>query len=157
MHVDIGEAHARARHARGTLCPLTSRGTLMHETQSRGSYCSCMSRAASNEHEMRAKDPSHGALAAKLFCRPRGRGSAAARGALDCSLSDEHFHRRSRAHIAPWPRGRCLDSVCVSIETSSGRQRSAEVRGGGARVWLHKGTLTEQPRLRPNRSEMRDS
>ena len=157
MHVDIGEAHARAWHARGTLRPLTSRGTLMHEPQSRGSYCSCMSRAASNEHEMRANDPSRGALAAKFFA---GLADVAARlhGARwVCSLSDEHFHRRSRAHIAPWPRGRCLDSVCVSIETSSGRQRSAEVRGGGARVWLHKGTLTEQPRLSPNRSEMRDS
>ena len=157
MHVDIGEAHARAWHARGTLRPLTSRGTLMHEPQSRGSYCSCISRASSNEHEMRAKDPSRGALAATFFCRPRGTWQCGCHARWVCSLSDEHFHRRSRAHIAPWPRGRCLDSVCVSIETSSGRQRSAEVRGGGARVWLHKGTLTEQPRLSPNRSEMRDS
>ena len=157
MHVDIGEAHARARHARGTLCPLTSRDSLMHEPQSHGSYCSCISRASSNEHEMRAKDPLVVRWPPNCFA---GLADVAARlhGARwVCSLSDEHFHRRSRAHIAPWPRGRCLDSVCVSIETSSGRQRSAEVRGGGARVWLHKGTLTEQPRLRPNRSEMRDS
>ena len=73
------------------------------------------------------------------------------------SMSDEHFRRRSRSHIAPRPRGRCLDSVCVSIETGSGRQRSAEVRGGGARVWLHKGTLTAQPLVSPIRSEMKDS
>ena len=157
MHVDIGEAHARARHARGTLRPLTSRDSLMHETQSCGSYCSCISRALSNDNQMRAKGPSGGALAARNFS---GLADAAAwvygtRGVR--SMSDEHFRRRSRSHAAPWPRGRRLDSVCVSIETSSGRQRSAEVRGGGARVWLHKDTLTEQPRLRPNRSERKDS
>ena len=141
----------------GTLRPLTSRDSLMHETQSRGSYCSCMSRASSNEREMRAKDPSRGALAARNFS---GLADAAARvyGTRGVrSMSDEPFRRRSRSHIAPWPRGRRLDSVCVSIETSSGRQRSAEVCGCGARVWLHKATLTEQPRLSPNRSEMRDS
>ena len=116
-----------------------------------------MSRALSNDNQMRAKDPSHGALAARDFS---GLADAAARvhGTRRVrSMSDEHFRRRSRSHIAPRPRGRCLDSVCVSIETGSGRQRSAEVRGGGARVWLHKGTLTAQPLVSPIRSEMRDS
>ena len=151
--------HELGTHAWSTpcICPLTSRDTLDDETLAHGSYCSCMSRALSNEHEMRAKDPSRGALAARNFA---GLADMAARlhGARwVCSLSDEHFRHRSRAHIAPWPRGRCLDSVCVSIETMSGRQRSAEVCGCGARVWLHKVTMAEQPRLSSNRSEMRDS
>ena len=157
MHVDIGKAHARARHAWSTPRPLTSRDTLDDETLAHSSYCSCMSRALSNEHEMRAKDPSRGALAARNFS---GLADAAARvyGTRRVrSMSDEHFRRRSRSRIAPWPRGRRLESVCVSIETGSWRQRSSEVHGCGARVWLHKATLTEQPLLSPNRSEMRDS
>jgi hypothetical protein len=148
---------ARARHARCTLCPLTSRESLMHEPESHGSYCSCMSRASSNDDHMRAKDPSRGALAA-----PKNAGLADAAARLHgtrwvCSFGDEHFHRRCRAHTAPWPRGRCLECVRAVRTASLRGQRPAEVCGGGARVWLHKATLIEQPRLSPTRSAMRYS
>ena len=116
-----------------------------------------MSRALSNDNQMRAKDPSHGALAARDFS---GLADAAARvhGTRRVrSMSDEHFRRRSRSHIAPRPRGRCLDSV-RAVRTASLRcRRSVDVCSDGERIYLAKDTFAGMLPVSPSRSEMKDS